>query len=193
MSDTFLNTVDKEHLEGLLNATETNVAYFNDMAIKTAEKYTSSLDSIMTDLYAAVTTDSDVETTTLERYYLELTNLLYFMAQQVEQLNIYADMAKAQAKEVYNKSYLANCAVKDEKGKSVRTVAENTAMAEEDTKYEATLESIYHSAYAIAKNKVQAGYEMVNTLRKILTVRGLEMELGLQNTRGSMPPAGDVY
>ena len=154
MSDTFLNTVDKEHLEGLLNATEVNVAYFNDMAIKTAEKYTSSLDSIMTDLYAAVTTDSDVETTTLERYYLELTNLLYFMAQQVEQLNIYADMAKAQAKEVYNKSYLANCAVKDEKGKSVRTVAENTAMAEEDTKYEATLESIYHSAYAIAKNKV---------------------------------------
>ena len=142
----------------------------------------------MNDLYSAVTQEHEAETPTLERYYLELTNMLYFMAQRVEQLNVYADMAKAQAKEVYNKSYLINSAAKDEKGKSMRTVAENTALAEEDSKYESTLETIYKSAYSVAKAKVQAGFEMVNTLRKILTVRGLEMQLGLQNTRGEMPP-----
>lgn len=183
-----LKNFDTDKLENLMTDIETNVEYFNKTAAEAAAKYTEDLDGLMNDLYSAVTQEHEAETPTLERYYLELTNMLYFMAQRVEQLNVYADMAKAQAKEVYNKSYLTNSAAKDEKGKSMRTVAENTALAEEDSKYESTLETIYKSAYSVAKAKVQAGFEMVNTLRKILTVRGLEMQLGLQNTRGEMPP-----
>ena len=164
----------------LLSDLESDVNDFSGVSIKTSEQYTVELDDLMKNLYKIIIKAEDVETVILERYYLELTNLLYFMAQRVEKLNVYSDLAKAKARETYNKHYLDYCSDKDDKGKSIRTVNENTALAEQETKYEGVVENIYRSAYTIAKNKVQAGFEMVNTLRKVLSNRGLEMQLGLQ-------------
>lgn len=176
-------TLDIEKFKELVERTESNVEQFTAVAEETANKYTQDLDELMSALNVCLTQEEEPETVSLERYYLELTNMLYFMAQRVEKLNVYADIAKAQSKEVYNKSYLLHCSSKDEKGKSLRTVSENTALAEEESKYEATLETIYRSAYSIAKNKVNAGFEMVNTLRKVLGIRDTEMKLSMQPIR----------
>ena len=194
MSETFLNTVDTTRVDELMNEMETAVQYFNNIALNTANKYTADLDGLMDDLYKVVTQPNDVETITLERYYLELTNLLYFMVNKVEQLNVYADLAKAQAKEVYNKNYLFNSS-KEVLDKSKKmTVAELTATAEETAKYESTLETVYKSAYSIAKSKVNAGFEMVNTMRKILSIRQTEMQLDLTpGMHRELPEGGDNF
>lgn len=167
------------NLEELNSQLMQDVEQFNEVAIKTANSYTEDLDDIMESLYSFVTKPDDVETAVLERCYMELTILLYFMARKVEQLNIYSDIAKSKAKEAYNKFYLQCSAEKDEKGKSVRTVAENTAVSEESSKVERTLGMVYESAYSIAKNKVSAGFEMVNTIRKVLSVRQTQMQLDI--------------
>ena len=156
-----------------------DVTSFSDVAVKTANSYTADLDELMSSLYTFITKPDEVETVILERYYMELTNLLYFMAQKVETLNIYADIAKSKAKEAYNGYYLQFSSNKDEKGKSVRTVAENTALSEQNSKTEATLGMVYESAYSIAKSKVAAGFEMVNTIRKVLSVRQTQMQLDM--------------
>nr|DAD82719.1 MAG TPA: hypothetical protein [Siphoviridae sp. ctrpg19] len=156
-----------------------DVNSFNDVAVKTANSYTADLDELMNSLYNFITKPDEVETVIIERYYMELTNLLYFMSQKVETLNIYADIAKSKAKEAYNGYYLQFSSNKDEKGKSVRTVAENTALSEQNSKTEATLGMVYESAYSIAKNKVAAGFEMVNTIRKVLSVRQTQMQLDM--------------
>ena len=125
----------------------------------------------MQEIYTKIKNVDSVETDTIEHYYLELTNLLYFMGGKLDELGVYADMSKASAKEVYNRNYLEASARKDEKGKSKSTVAENTSIAETASQYETALSSIYDHAYKVVKYKVDAGYELVCTLKKILARR----------------------
>ena len=175
-NDTFLNNVDTDKVQALLSETSSNVEYFNTVSSATANKYTEHLDKLMQTLYKLVMNSKDCPTDTLEKYYLELTNLIYFMGDKLEQLSIHGDMSKAAEKEVYNKAYLAN-QIKDSERKNKTTVAENQAVAEEESKYEAVISSIYDHAYKIVKFKVDAAKDMVNTLRKTISRRMQEEQL----------------
>ena len=176
MEGTFLENIDTQRVESIMKSTEDNVAYLDDMSVKTAQKYTKDLDALMQDLYKVITKVEDAETVELERYYLELTSLLYFIGEDVEKLNIYSDMAKSAAREIYNKVYLASQVV-DAVDKKKPTVAELTALAESGSQYENVVYSVYNHAYSMAKQKLSAGFEMVNTLRKVLSRRQSEAEL----------------
>lgn len=170
-TETFLTSTDEEKVEELLEETKTNSVYFENLVNKIVKDFSSDLDSLMTDLYRELTQENAISTDLVERYYAELTNLLYFMAERVEKLNVYGDMAKSAAKEIYNKAYLSASSEKDEKGKSVRTVAENTSIAETKAQYEGVVGQVYEHAYKSVKYKIDAANEMVTTLKYILKKR----------------------
>ena len=176
-NETFLYGVDTDKVSSLINDTNENVKYFNDTASQIASEQTKHLDELMQKLYLIVRKPDDVDTTVLENYYLELTNLLYFMGDKLEQLGVYSDMSKAAAKEVYNSAYLSN-QIKDVDKKNKTTVAENQAVAEQKSQYEQVVNSIYEHAYKIVKYKIDAGFEMINTLRKVISRRMQEENLG---------------
>lgn len=182
MQKTFLDNVNTEKLDELFNKTDNNVKYFNDLIKKTVEQYTKHLDDLMQKIYLNIKSPKDIDNDTLEKYYLELTNLLYFCGDKLEQLEIYTDLSKSAAKEVYNKSYLNN-QIKDSDKRNKTTVAENTAIAEESAKYEFVINSIYDKAYKVCKYKIDAGYEMVNTLRKIITKRMQDEQFFRNNSK----------
>lgn len=170
LNQTFLNNIDESKVNDLLTQTETNVEYFTSVSDNVVKAYTQDLDALMEALYEKVIKEEAPATITLERYYLELTNLLYFMGERLERLGIQDDVSKSAAKEVYNRAYLNN-QIKDADKKNKTTVAENQAVAEECAKYENTVNTIYARAYKQVRYKIDAGYEMVNTLRKIITRR----------------------
>lgn len=170
-TETFLTSTDEEKVAELLEETKSNSVYFENLVNKIVKDFSSDLDSLMTDLYRELTQESAISTDLVERYYAELTNLLYFMAERVEKLNVYGDMAKSAAKEIYNKAYLTASSEKDEKGKSVRTVAENTSIAETKAQYEGVVGQVYEHAYKSVKYKIDAANEMVTTLKYILKKR----------------------
>lgn len=174
-NEAFLANVDEEKVQELMNDTNTNVEYFNKIATETSVKYTELLDKLMRKIYSnAVSKEATDEQ--LEKYYLELTNTVYFMGDKLEQLNISCDMAKASEKEIYNKAYLAN-QIKDTEKKNKTTVAENQAVAEQESQYEAVVSSIYDHAYKMVKFKIDAAKDMINTLRKIISRRMQEQQL----------------
>lgn len=181
---TYLNNVNTDSVQSLMDSTTENVKYFNDTALTTAREYTKPLDVLMSKLYKIVVNPQNIETHTLENYYLELTNTLYFMGEKLEQLGVFGDMSKAAAKEVYNKAYLDN-QIKDSERKNKTTVAENQAVAEESSKYESVVNSIYDHAYKITKYKIDAAYEMVGTLRKIITHRIQEESLSMYQPKNN--------
>lgn len=148
-----------------------NAIPIQEMVDKVVKEYSEDLDDLMRDLITALTQEEAISTHAVERYYAELTNMLYFVSERIEKLNVYSDLSKAIYKEVYNTDYLNNCAAKDEKGKSLRTVAENTAIAEINSKYESTTSMIYERAYKTLKAKSDAAQEMVSTLKNILKHR----------------------
>jgi hypothetical protein len=177
MADTFLKGLDTAKLDKLFGETSINVTYFNNACTDVIKKYSEPLDNLMSDLYVECIKDGNATINVLNKYYLELSNMVYFMIDKLEQLGVYADMARSASKEIYSKSYLSNQVKETGTGKNKTTVAELQAQAELSSQYESVVASIYDHAYKVVKGKLQSAQDMMNTLRKILTVKGTEMQL----------------
>lgn len=179
MKETFLNNIQVDKVEQLMQQTTDNVEYFNTTCNAVVKKYSEALDNLMSDLYVDCVKNTNPPTQLLEQYYLELSNMIYFMIEKLEQLGVYADMSKSASKEVYSKSYLSNQVKESGTGKNKTTVAELQAQAELDSQYEAVVANIYEHAYKVVKGKIDSGQDTMNTLRKIITHRMNEEQLSM--------------
>lgn len=169
--ETFLENIDGNEIEQLVAEVRTNSDYFKDISGKLIREYAGDLDDLMRDLMNELTQPDPMPTDLLERYYAELTNMVYFMCDRLEQLSAYNDLSKAAAKEVYNKAYLEASSQKDEKGKSRTTIAENTAIAENNSQYNNVVSSVYEHVYKTLKLKYDCANEMITTLKNIIKRR----------------------
>lgn len=183
--DTFLNNIDINKVNDLLNDTHSNVETFESVSNNVVSQYTQSLDSVMQNLYRDVIMIDNAPTELLEKYFLELTSTLYFCGEKLEHLGVYDDMSKSAMKEVYNEAYLNN-QMQSVGTKNKTTVAENQAVAEGAAIYHTAVNSIYSRSYKIFKYKIDAGYEMVKTLSKIISRRMQEMQLSSPDRNSDM-------
>ena len=172
---TFLNDINTNKIEDLIKETETQVEYFQSLTYHVAASYSEPLDKIMEDIYKDIIQIDQPPLNTLETYFLELSNCLYFMGDKLEKLGVYDVMSKNAYKEVYNNAYLNMTDIGDNKKKP--TVAELTASAENEAQYECVVNDVYSKAYRIVKNKVDAATTMLNSISKIISKRMTEMQL----------------
>lgn len=192
MSETFLTNVDTASMDEVFNSTEDNVQYFTDISDNLVKSYTSDMDTLMSDLYTDCI-KNDASDKVLEKYLLELNNMLYFLGSKLETIGIKEDLSKLASKESYNNAYLRN-RLKDAEQRNKTTVAELTALAEDASKYETVLNSLYSRVYKQLKFKMDAGYDMVNSLRKIITKRMQDQSLSMYQPRNNVSIAtGEVY
>lgn len=193
MSETVLNNPQKEKLDELVSVVEDNVSYYIEISDRIIKSYTEDFDNLMSDLKRDIIQNEPTDLL-LEKYVLELNNMLYFLGDKMENVGIKDDLSKMAAKEVYNNTYLKS-REKDSERKNKTTVAELTALAEDASKYENILNSIYSRVYTQIKLKINAGYDMVNTLRKIITRRMQDASLS-SNFKPVMPDVtsgGDTF
>ena len=127
-----------------------------------------SLDEMMKEIQTRLL-DRSQELTDLEieDYILRLSSVLFFVSSEQENLGIKEDVCKAIRQEVYNK------AREEAKG----TVADKDASATLASQSETVALSVYSRTYKRVKQKVDAGFEMLNSLKKVLTRRISELEL----------------
>lgn len=182
MNDTFLSNPDMNKVDEVVTTTENNVTQFNSITDNLVTAYTKDIDDLMLRVNADVV-EVEASDNVLEKYILELSNALYFVGTKLEGMGIRDDLSKLAAKEVFNNAYLD--APLDEKGKKP-TVAEITAMAEGESRYETIMNNIYSRAYRQIKYKVDAAYEMLASLRKILSKRMQDAALNNSTNHGSM-------
>lgn len=189
LNQTFLSNVDTDQVTAVLQETEENSIYFEDTSLRVVEAYTQSLDDLMKAIYQDIVLVDYPSELVLEKYFLELTNTVYFMGEKLESLGVRDDMSRAQYKEVYNAAYLGN-QIKDVEKKNKTTVAENQAVAEKAALYENTVNSIYSRAYKIFKYKIDAANEMIKSLSKIISRRMQESSLNERNYFNDSSVAG---
>ena len=103
----------------------------------------------------------------LEYYILELANVLYFVGEKLEEIGIKEDVSKAKKVEVYNTAKLL----------AVGTVAEKDAEALTKSQKDTIVYNVFNRSYKKTKLKIDSGYEMLNSLKKIMNKRLLELEL----------------
>lgn len=177
MNDSFISTVDINTLNLVVETTERNVTEFTGVSDKLISSLTTDLDRLMEDIHTDMV-ENNASDYALEKYSLELSNMLYFMGTKLETMGIKDDLSKMAAKEVYNASYLDNSSVVGKKP----TVAELSATAENDSRYETIMNSIYTRTYKQLKFKIDAGYEMLNTIRKVISKRMQDAQLSMYGT-----------
>lgn len=154
------------------------------LADQIVQSYSYALDNLMQRIYQDIVNNKDSSDETLEKYFLELSSTLYFIGEQVEHLGISNDYAEATFKEKFNRAYLSCAAEKDEKGKSLRTVNENNALAAETSKYENTVSNLQSRAFDLLKYKVTSAQTMVGTLSKMISKKMSDASLTGVSSRG---------
>lgn len=181
MIDTFLSNLDTEALDSLMSETASNVEYIDNILNDVVTSYTDSLDTVMKKIYNDIIiplqSEQDIPITTLEKYFLELSNVVYFVGAKVEKLNIYDAMSKIAYKEAYNKNYM-NPLI----DKAKPTVAELTAFAEDNSLYNQVTNEIYNKAYRLCKQKLDNANTMIATISKTISRRMNEMQYDTSNT-----------
>lgn len=185
MKKTFIeNEQSKVEITNVFEKTDEASSLFTNISDEVVKAYTSDLDKLLVKIKenAVENTPSD---NILEKLVMELSNILYFMGTRLESVGIKDDITKLSAKEVYNNSYTNNLTnVGDQKKKP--TVAELTVMAENDSRYQTVVNNIYSRVYRQIKYKIDAAYEMLSSLRKIISKRMQENQLDYTRNTGSV-------
>ena len=169
--------LEDSKLDTIKDSVNENVKHAQDIIENVVKSYTAELDRIMCMIKTDIVERQDpAPIEIIEKYFLELSNCLYFIGENSEKLGIYDSISKSVAKETFNNYYMDDTTSKDEKGKK-KTVAELTALAENASIYEQTVNDIYNKAYKTVKAKVSSAENMCNALNKIISRRMSEMQL----------------
>ena len=162
---------------------KTNVEKIVDQVVNS---YTESLTQIMMEIDDNIVRVENPSTDIIEKYFLMLSNALYFVSERTERVGIYDDISKLAFQEAYNNAYLNSLSKNDGvSGAKKPTIAESTAEAENSTVEQATINMLYSRAYKMIKVKIDSAQTMVNTLSKIMSRRIQEFGLSsLQRDNG---------
>ena len=143
----------------------------SEISDKIVSKYCEPLEKIMLMLKDELKQSQNIDNERLEQYILNLANTLYFVGSAQEDIGVREDISKIIRQEAYNRTY---------RELPCGTIADKNMRAETETREETMVCSIYSRTYKKIKLKMDAGNEMLNSLKKIMNKRVSEIEL----TRG---------
>lgn len=103
----------------------------------------------------------------IEDYILNLASILYFTGSAQEDLGVKEDICKSIRAEIYNKV----------RENATGTVADKDTAATLASQTETITLAIYSRAYKKVKLRMEAGQEMLNSLKKIMNRRVAELDL----------------
>lgn len=173
-----LTDLDTSKIDEQVNTVEENMAYFNSVFEKVVDSYTRSLDEIMAEIDDEVVNKDYPSLDVLEKYLLKLSNCIYFISERAEKLGIYDALTKTAFKETYNNIYLdSQSPASYGPGVKKPTVAESTAMAENGSVYEATINDLYNRVYKTVKAKLDSANTMLSSISKLISRRMNEMQM----------------
>lgn len=151
-----------------MNKVDNTSNIIKEISDKLVKKYCMYLDDLMIDIREELQDNCGITDEELEFHIMDLANTLYFIGSAQEDLGIKEDTCKAIRQEVYSKA---------REQSTGKTVADKTAQAELIAQAETMTLAIYSRAYKKVKLRMDAGYEMLNSLKKVMNKRITEMEL----------------
>lgn len=172
-----------EKLEQVNNKIKEYIEQIDQYSSEIISQNTEVLDNIMRDIKNEVIDNDNLDDSLLEHYFLALTNALYFIGSQIEKMGFYDDISKLNFKLAYNEAFIQNKSQDIGNNKKL-TNADNQIAAENNSIEEQIMSIIYSRSYKIIKTKIDAGYEMVRTLSKIISSRQQEKQLSMINRGG---------
>lgn len=156
---------NNDRVNSLTNVVQDMVGEIVDGACKDLDDYMAQIDEILCDKDNVV---SDAE---LEDFTLNLPSMLYLVSSRREGLKVKEDVARAIYKDVYNRV----------REKAQGTVADKDTAADLAAQSEAITVIVLQRAVSTIKTREESAWEMLNSVKKVLTRRTVELELTRQS------------
>ncbi len=164
-------------IQKIINEVEDSSDIILDIVNQLVDNYCGPLDKCMLEFKTILDNSSYPPTDQqLEDMVLRLPNLLYFTGEAVESLGIKSDIAEAIKMELYNEIHL----------QTEGTVAVRQAAAELETQEQKLVQISYQRAYKKIKLRMEAGYEMLTSIKKVLSRRMIELQLTYESHGGKV-------
>ena len=169
-SELLAEEIETKKIEILQDRINNNSKLINDLTNKLVADYCKQLDNYVR-FIQGVLQDNENPPTALELddMVMNIPVLLYFAGEAQENLGIKNDVAKAVKQEKYNEIY-------NELQKG--TISDKTSKAELAVQSEEITRIIYDRAYKIVREKMTAAYELLSSIKKVVSRRMSEYELG---------------
>lgn len=168
-SDLLANEIKEKEVKLLQERIDKNSKLINDLANKLVNDYCKPLNEYI-EFIQGILKDNEKPPTALELddFVMNLPVLLYFAGEAQENLGIKTDIAKAVKQEKYNEIY---------KELQKGTINDKVSQAELASQSEAITHIIYDRSYKIVKEKIEAAYELLSSVKKVISRRIQETSL----------------
>lgn len=160
--------IEDDKIRGLQRRIDSNSEVIDGIVNRLVAKYCRDLDEYVENIRIKIQDlESPPTLQELEHFTLNLPTLLYFSGEALEALGVKEDMAKAVKMEVYNQIFES----------AQKTVKDKTAAAELGSQTEYLTHTAYQRAYKKIKFRIDAATELLQSVKKVLSSRMVEMEL----------------
>ena len=167
-SELLANEIETKKIEILQDRVNNNSKLINDLTNKLVADYCKQLDDYVRFIQSVLNDNEHPPIAEeLDDFVMKLPILLYFCGEAQENLGIKTDVAKAVRQEKYNEIY------NEVKG----TIADKTAKSELAAQSETVTHIIYDRAYKIVKCKIEAAFELLSSIKKVMSRRMNEVAL----------------
>ena len=168
-SELLANVIETKKIELLQDRINNNSKLINDLTNKLVADYCKQLDEYVRFIQSILQDNQHPPTAEeFDDFIMNLPVLLYFCGEAQENLGIKQDVAKAVKQEKYNEIY---------KELQKGTISDKTSKAELAVQSEEVTRIIYSRAYSIVKAKLEAAYELLSSIKKVITRRISEQSL----------------
>ena len=168
-SEILANEIETKKIELLQDRINNNSKLINDLTNKLVADYCKQLDNYVRFIQSILQDDKHPPTAQeLDDIVMNLPVLLYFAGEAQENLGIKTDVAKAVRQEKYNSIYNTL---------SKGTINDKVNQTESQIQSEEVAKIIYERAYKIVKEKMTAAYELLGSIKKVITRRIQETSL----------------
>ena len=172
MSDLFSHEVEMIECN---TRCELNSEYMEKMVAEEVNKRSKDLDEFVDGIKSIVFSDTDDLTTAeLESCCMKLSLCLYEFETQAEYASIRADISALLRNEKYN-YYVLSAKSKDERV----TVQKSQAIAQSNVQIETATQMLYSHITKLLNNKKSSAYELLATIKKVLSSRISSMDSAL--------------
>ena len=164
--------VDAGKLRGIRRKVNVNSEMLDKIVDNILVRYNRDLHEYMVMIRSLLREHKDrpLSDEVIENLVMKVPVFLYFAGSGLESLGIEGDTAKAVKLEVFNKAYL----------EAVGTVGDKTNKAEQESMPEMLVEVAFQRAYKKLKLQIEMGVQVFSGVKKIMTKRIAEIEVGKQ-------------